>query len=70
MTRRQVEREIVHAQLRLMSTDDQAIEDAARYLSRALFGVLELKVAAERKANVEADALVSLLTDKTDWSAA
>jgi len=43
MTLRQIERDICHSQLRLMSTDDQAMADAIRYLTRALMGCFELE---------------------------
>ncbi len=43
MTRRGVERSLIHAQLRLMSTDDESMPDAIRYLTRALMGCFELE---------------------------
>lgn len=43
MSRRQAERDLVHAQLRLMSSDTGAVDDAIRYLSRALVSLCELE---------------------------
>jgi hypothetical protein len=43
MTRRDIERAITHAQLRLMSSDDESLDDATKYLTRALMGCFELK---------------------------
>ena len=42
MNIREIERSLVHAQLRVMSTDDEALADATRYLTRALMGCFEL----------------------------
>jgi hypothetical protein len=42
VSRRQVERDLVHAQLRLMSTDAAAVDDAIRYITRALVTACEL----------------------------
>jgi hypothetical protein len=42
-TKVNIERAIIHAQLRLMSTDDDALDDAERYLVRALGALWDLR---------------------------
>ncbi len=46
-THRTIHRDLAHAQLRLASTDDQALDDAIRYVVRALVGLYELRGAAD-----------------------
>jgi hypothetical protein len=43
MSVKQASRDLIHAQLRLASTDDMALDDAIRYVTRALGALFDAK---------------------------
>ena len=53
MSIKQANRDLIHAQLRLASTDPDALEDAIRYVTRAMGALFDAKAARDVKTDAE-----------------